>query len=166
MSNNWPIVVFKGEVDENARHRQETHDREAIQLQSGRNHLENRVIQILSLPNELLSIIFEHGHLHSPSCGSLPFEIVVSHLNRRFRAIAISTRLLWIKIEISLTTPFDKVMAYLKRSGTSAIELSVNIDAPGPASEYNSRSAALLYTCAGWATVMPEMIRCHNVDFV
>ena len=169
MSNNHPIIASEGRnpsIGEKATHvdlQQETCDRETTQVQRDCSALENRVIPISSLPNELLSSIFEHGQLHSMSRGSLPFEILVSHLNRRLRAVAIRTRLLWVKIEISLATPFDKVMAYLQRSGTFTIDLSVNIDTqPSPDSEHNGRSAALLYTCAGWAIVMSEMTRCRR----
>ena len=169
MSNHRPIIASEGgnpSIEGKAGHfdlQQETCNREATQVQRDGKPLENRVIPISSLPNELLSSIFEHGQLHSMSRENLPFEILVSHLNRRLRAVAIRTRLLWVKIDISLTTPFDKVMAYLQRSGTFTIDLSVNIDTqPHPDSEHNARSAALLYTCAGWAIVMSEMIRCRR----
>ena len=120
MSNHHPIIASEGgnlSIEGKVGHfnlQQETCNRKATQVQRDRNPLENRVIPISSLPNELLSSIFEHDQLHSMSQESLPFEILASHLNHRLRAVAIRTRLLWVKIDISLTTPSDKVMAYLQ----------------------------------------------------
>src|SRR5882672_1060959 len=56
-------------------------------------HLVNEASPISSLPNEILAMIFEAGY--SSSAYELPFEILVTHITRRFRNIAIPNPQLW-----------------------------------------------------------------------
>jgi hypothetical protein len=168
MAAHQPTFAFKGKVEEdkvaNVDTLSETCDHQVMRLHfaSDRNSLTNQFAPILSLPNELLSAIFQQGHLHSQK--SPPIEIVMSHLNRRFRAVAMYTRLLWAKIEIFSSTPFDKVHAYLHRSGRTAFDLSFNIDTKHCCPRYSldPTSAALLFTDAEWGTIMSHMTRCRR----
>jgi hypothetical protein len=146
---------------------QNTRDLEVVRLhlRSERKSLKHQIHSLSSLPNELLSAVFEHGHLLSRS--SPPIEIVLSQINRRFRAVAINTRMLWTRIEISLTTPFEKVLSYLQRSGSFALDLSFNIRInSSPHSEYESESGAPLYIYADvqWETIMSHMTRCRQLS--
>src|ERR1700735_2609495 len=98
-------------------------------LRRQRNSLRNQTAPISMLPNELLGIIFEYCYPPSTSLRTgPPIEIVLSHINQQFRYIAINTRLLWARIELSFHTPFDKVIAYLERSRTSPFDLYIDID--------------------------------------
>ena len=167
MATRQPTFAFEGKIGEeraaNVDILSETRDQQVmLHLASDRNSLTNQFAPILSLPNELLSAIFQQGHLHSQK--SPPIEIVMSHLNRRFRAVAMYTRLLWAKIDISSSTPFDKVYAYLHRSGRTAFDLSFNIDTKYGCPRYSldPTSAALLFTDAEWGTIMSHMTRCRQ----
>ncbi|KIM86491.1 hypothetical protein PILCRDRAFT_327918 [Piloderma croceum F 1598] len=116
-----------------------------------------------SLPNELLSFVFEHCYLLSRA--DPPIEIVLSHLNRQFRAVAVNTRMLWARIDVFLTTHFDQVLAYLHRSGTLAFDLFFNIhtNPAGAQSEYDQESRFFLYNSTRWTLIMSHMIRCRRL---
>src|SRR5882762_9276347 len=87
----------------------------------------------------------------------------ISILVQRFRDVAMSTRLLWTRIEISFGTPFEKVIAYLQRSKMSPFDLCFDIDT-NLASPSNSQLEldSQLYTIAEWGIIMSYMTRCRS----
>ena len=145
-----------------------THGLEArlLSMRRQRNSLINQIAPISSLPNELLSAIFEHCHPPSPSLRTgPPIEIVLSHINQRFRDIAMNTRLLWARIEVSFRTPFDKVIAYLQRSRTSPFDLYIDLDTNlGSGSDLRLGTDVQLYTISEWETIMSYMTRCRRLS--
>ena len=93
-----------------------------------------------------------------------PIEIVLSHINQRFRDIVMNTRLLWARTEVSFRTPFDKFIAYLQRSRTSPFDLYIDIDMDlGSGSDSQSDPAVHLYTISEWETIMSYMTRCRRL---
>src|SRR6266481_5601827 len=139
-----------------------THGLEArlLSLRRQRDSLKNQIAPISSLPNELLSAIFEHCYPPSPSLRTgPPIEIVLSHINQRFRDIAMNTRLLWARIEVSLRTPFDKAIAYLQRSMTSPFDLYIVID-----TTLGSDLQSDPYTISEWEIIMSYMARCRRLS--
>jgi hypothetical protein len=133
-------------------------------LERQRNSLKNQIAKVSFLPDELLSMIFEHGCLPSPSLQTgPPIEIVLSHVNQRFRDVAVNTRLLWARIEVLFRTPLDKVVTYLQRSRTCPFDFHLDIDVDdGSDSDSELVLDALLYTTAEWETIMSHMTHCRH----
>lgn len=82
---------------------------------------------IESLPNEVLSLIFEAGYILSP----LPlrqFETLISQVTRRWRNVACKTPLLWTRCHIPLDKTWyeEMTLVYLHRSG--ALPLNIRVD--------------------------------------
>jgi hypothetical protein len=137
-------------------------------LQNERNALTNQLSPVSSLPSELLSAVFE-ALASDMSPTSPPVEIVLSHVSRRFRGIAMNTRQLWTRIRVSLHTPFDMVVAYLERSGTHPFELHFDIATnPGSGSVSDSEFDldVLLYKNSQWKTIMSYMTRCRRLSML
>ena len=137
-------------------------------LQNERNALKNQLSPVSSLPNELLSAVFEDLASDMSPTGP-PVEIVLSHVSRRFRGIAMNTRQLWTRIRVLLHTPFDMVVAYLERSGTHPFDLHFDMDTnpnPGSGSVSDSEfdSDVLLYNNSEWKTIMSYMTRCRRLS--
>jgi len=100
---------------------------------------------INALPNELLSNIFtlgsgaeEHGDNDDDEEEEeveehrqrLPFKVLVSHVCRRWRTVAIDTSTLWTYLDFAEGPPFDKSRTWLERSKGCLldIELDCTID--------------------------------------
>jgi hypothetical protein len=134
-----------------------------LQLKRERNALKNQVAPVSSLPNELLVAVFEvlafDASLRHPH-----IEIVLSHVNRRFRNIAIDTRMLWTLVTISRYTQFDMVITYLQRSGLSPFELRFDV---GGCSDSDSTLGSeidddvCLYSESEWKEIMSHIPRCR-----
>ena len=113
-------------------------------IRNQRANMKSRIAVVWSLPNEILAYIFElgvrneegrmytekdddddddDGHEDEPA-----FNILVSHVCRRFREIAIHTPTLWTQIHIlDLETPrLDFVRACVKRSGSSGLDIFID----------------------------------------
>lgn len=89
------------------------------------NHIQEEFSYISSLPTELLTAIFEAG---ADSSVSPPFEILVSHISKRWRHVAINMPGLWTKVIVTFRPHgFDVASLYLKRSKLSALNLFVNL---------------------------------------
>jgi hypothetical protein len=88
----------------------------------------NRAAPVASLPNEILSAIFEAGcllpRLQKPEPS---FEILVSQVSRRWRDVAIGTPSLWTNVVVSNSGSACFAEAYLMRSGTLPLDLQVDI---------------------------------------
>ena len=134
-----------------------------LSLQRQRNSFTNQLAPISSLPNELLSAIFEYGHLSSPLRTTPPIEIVLSHINQRFRDVALNTQSLWTRIKVFFRTPFNKVIAYLHRSGTSPLHLDIHMDIDS-SSNSQLEPDSHIYTIAEWETIMSHMSRCRHIS--
>ena len=80
---------------------------------------------VSSLPNEILSTIFEAGHLSSPSGPSQqPFESLVSQVTTRWRRTALATPQLWTRLYIDFGhSSHSMTEAYLSRSGALPLDL-------------------------------------------
>lgn len=86
---------------------------------------------ISSLPNELLCAIFEAGYALPPSKSSdWPFEIIVSHISRRWQYVAANTPRLWTKIAPNgpWRHRFEKATIYLQKSKALPLNLVIKVD--------------------------------------
>ncbi|KAJ7168586.1 hypothetical protein C8R46DRAFT_1092121 [Mycena filopes] len=71
------------------------------------------------IPIDILELIFEAGARSAQRQSSTfpkPIEIVVSHVNRRWREIAVNLAMLWSFIRASPFEPLDKLETYFERS--------------------------------------------------
>ena len=109
-----------------------------------------------ALPNELLSSIFalgseaeEHGgddaedeeeEEEDDSEGEdrrrLPFKVLVSHVCRRWRMVAVETSMLWTFLDFAEGPPFDKSRTWLERS--KGCLLDIELDCTDPDEDANS----------------------------
>ncbi|KAK2467885.1 hypothetical protein APHAL10511_000180 [Amanita phalloides] len=91
---------------------------------------------IYAIPPEILSHIFKLGKAMcedemeddklDDSHSSMPFEILITHVNSRFRKIALNTHYLWSCIRIGTGKSTRKVAAYIQRSGRYKLEVQLN----------------------------------------
>ncbi|KZP24145.1 hypothetical protein FIBSPDRAFT_1042427 [Athelia psychrophila] len=82
---------------------------------------------ITSIPDELLVSIFIVG-IPATSSDDPRWEVLLSHVNRHWRYVALDTPALWIKISRAVHQQnFDWQSAYLLRSGLLPFHLKINI---------------------------------------
>ncbi|KAF8499378.1 hypothetical protein JB92DRAFT_3099309 [Gautieria morchelliformis] len=94
----------------------------------------NRNAHTSNLPSEILSSIFEAGlHTQLTSPKQWPqqghqFEILVSHVSRRWRNVALQTPRLWSYIYLDpCTSTMELLNIYLERSSGHLLDISVRI---------------------------------------
>lgn len=103
-----------------------------------------------TLPVELLSRIFRIGSL--PDFSDSPFllkpdqsfysapnsnpQVVISHVCKRWRQIALRTPTLWTSLHIRRASDLDRAKVYLSRCSTSAFPLDVLVDTVAVADHY------------------------------
>ena len=126
---------------------------------------------VASVPNEILSAIFEAGcHLlprPQPSDSSSetdewepPFEILVSHVTRHWRNVAVSTPSLWTQIYIAEQDQcLDAAAAYLTRSRCLPLDIGLEMGRPHPRSRWHPK---LPSTCSIIETLTPHVGRCRR----
>ncbi|KIM36428.1 hypothetical protein M413DRAFT_13941 [Hebeloma cylindrosporum] len=89
--------------------------------------------KISCLPPELLAVIFilaraEPKEQHPASFSKIPFEILVSHVSRHWRAVSLATLALWNQIDISTPRSLSRASSYLERSGSQCpLDIYINI---------------------------------------
>ncbi|KAF8588591.1 hypothetical protein K439DRAFT_1629595 [Ramaria rubella] len=107
-------------------------------LRTQRAALRSRIAAIWTLPNEILGYIFEMGVVEEQEAlmaGAADeentdyerFQILVSHVCRTFREVAIHTHILWSQIHISDLHPprLDFVRTCIARSGSSSLDITI-----------------------------------------
>ncbi|KAL0957745.1 hypothetical protein HGRIS_001523 [Hohenbuehelia grisea] len=85
---------------------------------------------VSSIPVELLIHIFDIGQTASWQDEDEPprFEVLVSHINRRWRNVALTTPTLWRRIDVIAGRCFvDEVAAYLKRSKPCPTDIRIDL---------------------------------------
>jgi hypothetical protein len=90
----------------------------------------NHTTPFYSLPPELVSLIFDFAKRSLPTAKSRRLPLILSHVTRRWRDIAICAGFLWIDIDISPPWMTEMVEAYLIRSGSYPIDVSFIIPPP------------------------------------
>jgi hypothetical protein len=83
---------------------------------------------IESLPLEILAEIFEAGvSISQGQHGTLPFQHAISGVNRRWRAVAVSTPCLWSTILFHCDTRpnFDHLNLWIERSAPCALDITI-----------------------------------------
>lgn len=117
-----------------------------------------------ALPNELLSYIFtlgsgaeEDGDYDGVEEGEeeddaptdkrrprLPFKVLVSHVCRRWRTVAVETSTLWTHLDFTDGPPFEKSRTWLERSKGCPldIELDCTVDEDSISNESGDRADA------------------------
>lgn len=85
-------------------------------------------IGIVSLPPELLAVIFEIALKDSKRRVQykLPFEVVLSHVSSLWRTVALTTPVLWTQVYI-YSSRADCAANYLQRSGSQLL-LDIRVD--------------------------------------
>ncbi|KAH9002562.1 hypothetical protein EDB86DRAFT_2847286 [Lactarius hatsudake] len=90
-----------------------------------------------NLPNELLSSIFTLGSEAEKSGYDenaeeeeegprLPFQVLVSHVCRRWREVVIGIPTLWTYLDFAEGPPFDKSQAWLERSKDQPLDIEID----------------------------------------
>lgn len=100
-------------------------DKLLAELQAEFNEITNLSAPIESLPNEVLSAVFEAG-CFSP-LGKVPdqrFELLVSSISRRWRNVAVTTPALWTQIHVLPEKPLN---IYLMRSGALPLDIRADL---------------------------------------
>ncbi|KZP24126.1 hypothetical protein FIBSPDRAFT_430812 [Athelia psychrophila] len=104
---------------------------ESIAKRNELHSLRNEDAPISSLPNEVLSMIFEIGQKIPRGYsiqGVLSFEIAVSHVTSHWRYVALGTPALWTHItRTEFRQKFDLISAYLRRSEPLPFDLRIFI---------------------------------------
>jgi len=83
------------------------------------------------LPDDILVEIFKHGFQHREIDNynqNTPFEIVASHVSRRWRGVAVSTAALWSNVYIMHFQNLKSVETYLGRSQGHLLDIRFAID--------------------------------------
>ena len=87
--------------------------------------------KISCLPPELLAQIFILAQAESnqhPFFDGIPFEVLLSHVSRRWRAVSLTTRSLWNHIDIYTPHSLHRVSSYLQRSGPQCLlDIYINL---------------------------------------
>jgi hypothetical protein len=89
----------------------------------------NRDTCTSNLPNEILSAVFEAGLCLSPTSQyppEKPFEILVSHVSRRWRSVALQTHRLWTEVSANIwSSAVELLDLYLARSGSCLLDIRI-----------------------------------------
>ncbi|KAL0961050.1 hypothetical protein HGRIS_006039 [Hohenbuehelia grisea] len=89
-------------------------------------------VEIIDLPAD--DVAMETGSNHSGSNSSfisfeaerhLPFQVLVSHVCRRWREASVSTPTLWTRITFS-EPPFEQSRVWIERSGTAPLDIEID----------------------------------------
>lgn len=90
------------------------------------------LIEIGFLPNEILAYIFAVGSLYSagskPSLVGKQFQELASHVCHHWRAVTLSSPLLWTSLYIQERTSTERIYAWLERSRKSILYIDLFID--------------------------------------
>jgi len=95
----------------------------------------NTLALVSSVPDEIIAAIFKEvcffdGYTHRENSmprRQLPSIVLASHVNRRFRHIAIGTPMLWTNIDLHLSSITDLHLmdVYLERSKSSLLDIHI-----------------------------------------
>jgi F-box-like len=94
-------------------------------------HVRSRKMHVSRLPDDVLALIFEAGPIPDLYCDyylekkpkKLPFSILVSHVSRIWREVAIRNPFLWTSIHIISSKPHDLYLMYLNRSKSCSLDM-------------------------------------------
>ena len=93
-------------------------------------HVRNQKMPVSRLSDNVLALIFEAGphpdlrffdYLDKPK--KLPFPILVSHVSRTWREVAIRDPFLWTSIYIVSSKPHDLGLMYMNRSKSCSLDI-------------------------------------------
>ncbi|GJJ13466.1 hypothetical protein Clacol_007720 [Clathrus columnatus] len=150
-------------------------DVELNALQNQRAKLESRIAAIWTLPNEILAYIFELGaseqeaageHIEaskndddSNDTGIQDIQILVSHVSRHFRNVALNTPVLWSSIHVLDLKPprLDYISTCLQRSGS--LPVSISLDCEDDDSEYKATELPTTPVEDAMGRIKPNMYR-------
>lgn len=108
-------------------------DVQVTAVRKERNMLHNLAVPISTLPDEVLALIFEEGTYIQPSHPH-HFGVLVSHVIRRWRHVALESPRLWTSIRcIALIDQYpvysegsiERISAFLSRSRCSPIDIYI-----------------------------------------
>ena len=94
--------------------------------------LKDDEVTIASLPAELLTLIFifagPTGGRRRRVLHQAPFEVILTHVSRRWRRVALAIPQLWNKVDIYSHQSMQWARAYLARSDAPGILLDIHLD--------------------------------------
>ena len=79
------------------------------------------------LPPEILALIFLAARPRRRSRYNIPFEVLLSHVSTRWRAVALGTPSLWVNIDIYSFRSLQCTSSYLERSNPCPITVRIDI---------------------------------------
>jgi hypothetical protein len=101
--------------------------------------ISNSTATVTKFPIEILVEIFQHGQKMDSTTGDkYPFTFLVSHVVRRWRAIATSVPSLWTSIHASPYMPMKVLRIYLRRSEGCLLDILVTRDLPNTSEVWKS----------------------------
>ncbi|TDL21266.1 hypothetical protein BD410DRAFT_868305 [Rickenella mellea] len=77
---------------------------------------------VKSLPDEILCLIFEAGHIMTVGCT---FATTVSHVSQRFREVSLRTPLLWTRISVLSSSAQN--LAFISHTGGIGLDVSTGV---------------------------------------
>lgn len=98
-------------------------------------------ITIASLSEDILSTIFTLAQASPLVSSEIPSRITVSHVSKRWRALSISSPLLWVNIEVTSRCNLDALRENLFRS--RECELDIHFFSSGRRSRLRGRTMSL-----------------------
>lgn len=138
-------------------------DVEFVAEECERNSLHNSKALISSLPHEVVTNIFKIGRDSLPhTWDHIPFEILVSHVTRHWREVALATTTLWAIIyRHEWQYNLEPIMVYLQRSRQTPMELVVKIGTDDVA--WGSGDEEYDYISPFCDLIEPHFPRCHRL---
>ena len=125
----------------------------------------NTLAPVSSIPSEILATIFKElgasdGYLRYETRtprSKLPSIMLASHVNRRFRHVAVGTPSLWTGVHIHLSSDMDIYLmeAYLERSQSCGLDIHVVNYTHTPEGIYQV-FGRLVSHCGRWKTLSVE----------
>lgn len=115
-------------------------------------------LSMSSLPSELIRAIIVEAYLLPSKQDDIPLEIQVSHVDQRWRHIALNTSLLWSCVKLVL--PQNRVTTgtcYLERSRNGPIDLHIDV-------RTSSRENTYVEVVFLLDVIVSNIQRCHSIS--
>jgi F-box-like len=143
-------------------------EKELGEVQVKHARLVNECAALSKLPHELLADIFHKcQEIWLTTSSKHPFEVVACCVSSHWRETALGTPLLWNNIDLHITSRNNgkhhaqRLMAYLTRSGTCLLDISLRIVAPQNISQF---LCLLVPHASRWHRVSISLSHCSTND--
>ena len=101
---------------------------ELVAIERRCHEVVNQIFPISELPHEILGAIFTNSASPNLTVAGLKIEVVLSHVSRRWRDVAIRTPHIWKNVTVSPQNPSHREMLelYLERSGALPFNIKLS----------------------------------------